>query len=67
LIKQSSVSRPATERRITRIVNRGFDDPPKLAESMATEEEKFACYRRIRDEIRYYIETLCPNHYHRRT
>jgi arsenate reductase len=42
----------------TRVVHRGFDDPPKLAESLATEEEKLACYRRIRDEIRDYVETL---------
>lgn len=42
----------------TRVVHRGFDDPPKLAESLATEEEKIACYRSIRDEIRDYIKTL---------
>jgi arsenate reductase len=42
----------------TRVVHRGFDDPPKLAESLTIKEEKLACYRRIRDEIRDYIETL---------
>ena len=42
----------------TKVVHHGFDDPPKLAESVLTEEEQLACYRRIRDEIREYIETL---------
>ena len=36
----------------------GFDDPPSLAENAATEEEKMAPYRRVRDEIRRFIETL---------
>ena len=35
-----------------------LDDPPKLAESLLTEEGKLACYCRVRDEIREYIETL---------
>ena len=36
----------------------GFDDPPRLARSAATEEEALAHYRRVRDEIRAFIETL---------
>lgn len=36
----------------------GFDDPPRLARSAATEEEAVAHYRRVRDEIRAFIETL---------
>ena len=42
----------------TRVVHRGFDDPPKLAREAASEEEAFAHYRRVRDEIRAYVETL---------
>jgi arsenate reductase (thioredoxin) len=42
----------------TQVVHRGFDDPPKLAEGAATEEEALAHYRRVRDEIRAYVETL---------
>ena len=42
----------------TRVVHVGFDDPPRLAESWQTEEEKLACYRRVRDEIRTFIEQL---------
>jgi len=41
-----------------RIIHRGFDDPPKLAMGKTTEEEKLDCYRRVRDEIRAFIENL---------
>lgn len=41
-----------------RIIHRGFDDPPKLALGKETEEEKLDCYRRVRDEIRAFIENL---------
>jgi arsenate reductase len=42
----------------TRVVHRGFDDPPKLAKDAKTEEEALGHYRRVRDEIRAWIETL---------
>ena len=35
----------------------GFDDPPRLAANAKTEEERLAPYRRVRDEIRAFIET----------
>ncbi|MFP3937143.1 MAG: arsenate reductase ArsC [Phycisphaerae bacterium] len=41
-----------------KIVHVGFDDPPKLAESAGSEEEALDCYRRVRDEIRAFVETL---------
>jgi len=41
-----------------KVVHVGFDDPPKLAKAAATEEEKLDCYRRVRDEIRRFVETL---------
>lgn len=41
-----------------RVVHRGFDDPPRLAAGAATEEEAMRHYRRVRDEIRAFIETL---------
>jgi arsenate reductase (thioredoxin) len=37
-------------------IHRGFDDPPKLARSAASEEEALSHYRRVRDEIRAYIQ-----------
>ncbi len=40
-----------------RRIHRGFDDPPKLARDAKTEESVLACYRRVRDDIRTYIET----------
>jgi len=36
----------------------GFDDPPALAREAATEEEAMAHYRRVRDEIRRFIDGL---------
>ncbi len=42
----------------TRVVHVGFDDPPKLAAGAATEEEALAHYRRVRDDIKAFIETL---------
>ena len=42
----------------TRIVHVGFDDPPRLAAAARTEEERLAPYRRVRDEIRAFVESL---------
>jgi len=42
----------------TRVVHVGFDDPPALAANAPTEDEALAHYRRVRDEIRAFVETL---------
>lgn len=42
----------------TRVVHQGFDDPPKLAAGAADDNEAMPHYRRVRDEIRTFIETL---------
>ncbi len=42
----------------TRRVHVGFDDPPRLARVAASEEEALDHYRRVRDQIRAFIETL---------
>jgi arsenate reductase (thioredoxin) len=42
----------------TTVVHHGFDDPPKLAQTVKTDEEALGHYRRVRDEIRAFIETL---------
>ncbi len=42
----------------TRVVHRGFDDPPKLAAKAANQEEALEHYRRVRDEIRAFVATL---------
>jgi len=39
-------------------IHKGFDDPPKLAEAVKTEAEKLIFYRRVRDEIRVFVEKL---------
>jgi arsenate reductase (thioredoxin) len=40
----------------TTVVHVGFDDPPRLATHAASEEEALTHYRRVRDEIRAFIE-----------
>lgn len=41
-----------------RVVHVGFDDPPRLAAGAADEEEALDHYRRVRDEIRAFVERL---------
>lgn len=41
-----------------RIIHHGFDDPPRLAAKLTSEEEILAIYRRVRDEIKAYIESM---------
>ncbi len=42
----------------TKVVHVGFEDPPKLTKELPDGEEKLAVYRRVRDEIRRFVETL---------
>lgn len=42
----------------TRVLHKGFDDPPKLARNARTEEEAMSHFRRVRDEIREFILDL---------
>lgn len=39
-------------------VHFGFDDPPALAKNTKTEEDALIHYRRVRDEIRDFVEKL---------
>lgn len=41
-----------------RVVHVGFEDPPRLARDAKSEEEAMGHYRRVRDEIRRFVETL---------
>lgn len=45
-----------------KVVHVGFEDPPHLAAELAakgaSEEVQLDCYRRIRDEIKAFVETL---------
>lgn len=43
----------------TKVVHMGFQDPPRMAKAVMTDEEKLDCYRRVRDEIRKFVEK-CP-------
>ena len=42
----------------TKVVHVGFDDPPQLAKEARTEAEALNHYRRVRDEIRKFVEAL---------
>jgi len=50
--KESCPIFPGQARRI----HHGFDDPPRLAVNAASEEAAMAVYRRVRDEIREFVE-----------
>jgi arsenate reductase len=41
-----------------RVVHQPFDDPPALARTAPTEEAGIDHYRRVRDEIRRFVESL---------
>ena len=53
----------------TKVVHVGFEDPPKLTKHLPDGEEKLAVYRRVRDEIRRFVENLPErlNHGYRST
>jgi len=44
-----------------KVLHRGFDDPPQLAKGAKTHEEELVHYRRVRDEIRQFIEGMPRN------
>ena len=44
--------------RPVRRVHVGFDDPPRLARTARSEEEALGHYRRVRDEIRAFVENI---------
>ena len=41
-----------------KMVHIGFDDPPKLTKHLPDGKAKLAIYRRVRDQIRKFVETL---------
>ena len=44
-----------------KVVHVGFDDPPKLTKHLPDGEQKLAVYRRVRDEIRRFVQELPDN------
>lgn len=42
----------------TKVVHIGFDDPPALAKEVKTEEAVLDIYRRVRDEIKHFVQLL---------
>lgn len=41
-----------------KVIHHCFDDPPKLAATASCEEEVLQIYRRVRDEIRAFVESF---------
>lgn len=45
-----------------KVMHVGFDDPPRMAKEIAekggSEEEQLEAYRKVRDQIRAFVETL---------
>ena len=46
-----------------KLLHKGFDDPARLVEDARDEDEAMGHYRRIRDEIRRFVEGL-PEAFH---
>lgn len=44
-----------------KVIHAGFEDPPALARCAKTEEEALGHYRRVRDEIRRWVERMPGN------
>jgi arsenate reductase len=42
----------------TKVIHVGFDDPPRLAQGAADEEDAMRHYRRVRDEIRDFVRDI---------
>jgi arsenate reductase len=41
-----------------KVVHVGFEDPPRLTKDLPDGEQKLAVYRRVRDEIREFVERM---------
>ena len=54
---QAEKSCPTFPRK-TQVTHVSFDDPPSLAKFSKSEEEALSHFRRVRDEIRVFIEKL---------
>jgi len=42
----------------TRVIHKGFEDPPFLTADMVSEEEILSVYRRVRDQIKAFVLDL---------
>lgn len=45
----------------TKVLHVGFDDPPRRAAEASSEEEAMEHYRKVRDEIRWFVEQMPEN------
>ncbi|MGM0600966.1 MAG: arsenate reductase ArsC [Candidatus Rifleibacteriota bacterium] len=40
----------------TKVVHVPFEDPPAMAEKLDEDDRKFACYRKVRDQIKDFVK-----------
>ncbi|XPV76625.1 MAG: arsenate reductase ArsC [Desulfovibrio sp.] len=45
----------------TKVIHVGFQDPPYLAKEAATKEEALVHYRKVRDDIKTFVEKMPQN------
>ncbi len=41
-----------------KVIHVGFGDPPKMAKELSDAEAQLDCYRKVRDEIKKFVETM---------
>lgn len=44
-----------------KIIHQSFEDPPPMAATKNTKHEKLECYRKVRDEIKNFVQGLPDN------
>jgi arsenate reductase len=49
---------PVFPGKTTQVIHHSFDDPPHLAKDAQSEEEALGHFRRVRDEIKAYVDGL---------
>lgn len=42
----------------SKIIHKGFDDPPRLVKDAKSEKEVLEIYRRVRDEIKEFVQNI---------
>ena len=42
----------------SKVIHIGFDDPPKITKELADQGAQLDCYRKVRDEIKAFVQTM---------
>lgn len=52
---------PTFHNRKALLIHQGFDDPPHITKNYTEEEQILEVFRRVRDEIRLFVDNLPAN------